>query len=565
MTTDYSITVAKRLDDFLAHPSKRVLLFKGKWGVGKTHFWTKTYLPNRLRKSLGIKERLYSYVSLFGVESADDLEQLILVNSVKTGDKNALHFIETGLRKAVSIAELIPVLKDYQGLVRRVGHMAIRSTLICIDEIERKAAGLPLATVMGLISVLREHNGCRFALIMNDEQIKGEEALTFDRYREKVIDETISYTPAVEDNTRLIFGDNSSSTQIIEVFQRLDISNIRVMQQVAWVIEHFAPHFSSLEPAIKQQFREHIILLTSFFHIPEMGIDVNHLPRKSIMEYYFQKDEKDPEQKHEMEVARRYGYEIQEYDHIIVDYLKHGCCDEDRLRSLLQEVNSHEQKEQISTKFSNMWIPYNRSFKANTSEVLESIETFLDKHAANLSFSQLWDILKMTDALGARWKRRKWLDAWIAPRIQGSNLEGLCDLAKHCHSKKLKTNIRIRENELKQTISIAKLMTKVVEDSGWNPEIVRQLGSFRVDDFRRELRNHDDADFLATVQQFCESWKGSGPEERAVEKKVEDALLRIAKKNKLNEMRVRMIIPWTFSEKSGHVPEPMPGKPDVKE
>ena len=564
-TSDYSAIVAQQLDEFLTHPSKRVLLFKGKWGVGKTHYWTKTYLPDRLRKAGVIEERLYAYVSLFGVESVKDIEQLILVKSVRTGERKALTFIETGLRKAASVADLIPVLKDYQGLVQRVGHIAIRNTLICIDEIERKSTGLSLATVMGLISVLREHNGCRFLLIMNDEQIAGEDLTDFNRYREKIIDETISYTPEVADNTRLFFGGDASSSQYVEVFRRLEVSNIRVMQQVAWAVEHFAPLFLTLEPVIRQQFREHIILLATFFHIPSLGIDVAKLPRDSVMEYFFKKEEdKSAERKREMDRVRRYRYEIQEYDHIIVDYLRDGRCDEDRLRILLEEANNNERQGQIYTKFQALWNPYNRSFAANATDVLSAFTIFLNNYAAQLSFSQLWEVLRLTDALGARSQRRKWIDAWIAPRISRSTIKGLRDLAGHCRSKRLKHKIREQEKRLRRKTSLLSLITKVVDVKGWSPETVGQLDSFRTEDFRRAFLKHDEEHFLSALHEFCEMWKQSGVEEKAVEKKIEDALLSIAKTSRLNQMRVRLIIPWAFPANSGGASEVTPNEPEVE-
>ena len=550
MSLEYSSKVEQHLDEFLAHPTKRVLLFKGKWGVGKTYYWTKNYLPSRLRKEGRINERLYAYVSLFGVENVADVEQLILSSSVKTGDKNAIHIIETGIRKSTSLLKLIPALKDYQDLANRIGHMVIRNTLICIDEIERKATGLSLASIMGLISVLREHNGCRFVLIMNDEHISGEDVKDFKTYREKVIDETITYVPDIADNTRLIFSNNSILSLCIEVFQRLEVNNIRVMQQTAWAIEHFLPHTKSLEPSVAQQFQEHIILLTAFFHIPALGIDVNKLPRESIMDYYFRKDkEKDPEHKREMETARRYGYNIQEYDHIIVDYMNHGSCDEKNLRSFLQEANLREQQGQFKTKFDEMWTPYNQSFKANTIEVCNSFKTFLDEYAGYLSFSQLWEILRLTDSLGMRPKRKKWLDSWIAPRIDSSSLKDLYELDKHCNSKKLKEAIRKRQKRLGQEISIAKLMMNVVDGNGWSQEIVRQLSSYGEDEFRRELQRYDEKDFLSGLRRFCELWRRSGPDEQAVQKKIENALLSIARHSGLNSLRVRKIIPWAFPQK----------------
>ena len=562
---DYSSEVARRLDDFLTHPSKRVLLFKGKWGVGKTHYWTKTFLPERLERKSGIKERLYAYVSLFGVENVGDLEHLILGNSTKTGEKNSIHFIETGLRKAASFAELIPAIKDYQGLINRIGHIAIRNTLICLDEIERKASGLSIEAVMGLISILREHNGCRFILIMNDEHIEGSDAEVFKKYREKIIDETISFTPSIEDNARLIFGSSQSSRCVVDVFKRLGISNLRVIQQAAWAVDHFTPLLGSLEPSIQQQFQEQIVLLTAFFHIPMLGIDVNSLPRNTLMEHLFNRlDDKSPEHKQEMEMARRYKYAIQEYDCLIVDYLKDGRCDQDRLETLLDEANVNERQGQIQAKFQAMWLPYNRSFKANTREVLNAFSTFLDQHASQLGFSQLLALFPLIDDMGGRSKRRKWLDAWITPQIGRSSLKGLRTLEKHCHSARLKREIKKREKEIKQSISIHVIMSGVVAQSGWGPEQVKKLGSCDVNDFKKEFLVYDGDNFLALIHEFCNMWRNSHQEEQAVVQRIEKALLSIAKRSKLDMRRVRMVIPWAFPDSAATTAN-IPFDPDLTE
>jgi len=269
------------------------------------------------------------------------------------------------------------------------------------------------------------------------------------------------------------------------------------------------------------------------------------------MEYLFKKEEDlSPENKREKDAARQFKYEMQDYDHIIVDYLKDGRCDEDRLHFLLEEANANERQGQINFKFQEMWTPYRRSFKADIPEVLGKFTNFLDEHAANLALSQLLELFKLTDALGARSKRKIWLDCWISHRIPKSNLKELRELVKHCQSSKLKGKIKKREKELCRTISIQKLITGVVDHSGWNPEIVRQLGSCEVADFRREFLKVDTENFLPAIHQFCESWRKSSEAEKAVEAKVEKALLSIAKINKLQAMRVRLIIPWAFPHKT---------------
>ena len=57
-----------------------ICLIKGQWGVGKTYFVREFITKN----SSEIAKLNFSYVSLFGISSIDELVQAIFVNSVST-------------------------------------------------------------------------------------------------------------------------------------------------------------------------------------------------------------------------------------------------------------------------------------------------------------------------------------------------------------------------------------------------------------------------------------------------------------------------------------------------
>ena len=68
----------KTFSGFLSHPEKKVLILKGKWGVGKTFAW-KQYINGQVT----VEEHAISYVSLFGLKDLKEVQQQILVNSHK--------------------------------------------------------------------------------------------------------------------------------------------------------------------------------------------------------------------------------------------------------------------------------------------------------------------------------------------------------------------------------------------------------------------------------------------------------------------------------------------------
>jgi hypothetical protein len=60
---------------FLKSDTPEVLAIKGAWGVGKTYSWNKFLNKANNRNEISLER--YSYVSLFGVDSLEELRFLI--------------------------------------------------------------------------------------------------------------------------------------------------------------------------------------------------------------------------------------------------------------------------------------------------------------------------------------------------------------------------------------------------------------------------------------------------------------------------------------------------------
>ena len=78
------MNITKVLDDFL-QSEDRVAVIKGEWGVGKTYFWNKYYDAKAKRKE--INEIAYSYISLFGVDSIEDIKKKIFTSAIPLSQK----------------------------------------------------------------------------------------------------------------------------------------------------------------------------------------------------------------------------------------------------------------------------------------------------------------------------------------------------------------------------------------------------------------------------------------------------------------------------------------------
>src|SRR5690242_12958008 len=79
---------------FLKSPHPEVLCLRGKWGVGKTFFWKGLIEAEKDQLS----QNWYSYVSLFGLNSLDDLRYSIFENTVVKSDIGIKPSLETFIK-----------------------------------------------------------------------------------------------------------------------------------------------------------------------------------------------------------------------------------------------------------------------------------------------------------------------------------------------------------------------------------------------------------------------------------------------------------------------------------
>jgi KAP family P-loop domain len=128
--------------DFIKDDRPSVLVLRGAWGVGKTHFW-KSCISENPQSS----RSTYSYVSMFGISTIQQLQLSVFINArdLKTGGEHAPHTAATVTNKlggAKKFLSSLPALLP-EGWAKRatfaidavVPHM-INDLLICLDDFD---------------------------------------------------------------------------------------------------------------------------------------------------------------------------------------------------------------------------------------------------------------------------------------------------------------------------------------------------------------------------------------------------------------------------------------------
>jgi Cdc6-like AAA superfamily ATPase len=113
MTTSIEITKAE-ITRFLTGNNPAVLCISGDWGVGKTFLWR--LVLDELRNAKKLSLWRYSYVSLFGLNSLDDMKASLFEN-MEWLDQDATDFTQRGKAGAKALAARAKKLSELAGAI----------------------------------------------------------------------------------------------------------------------------------------------------------------------------------------------------------------------------------------------------------------------------------------------------------------------------------------------------------------------------------------------------------------------------------------------------------------
>ncbi len=540
-TTDYASAVSRNLDSFLSHDTKKALLLKGPWGVGKTYFWNR-YIDARLGPESPVRESKYAYVSLFGLNSIEEVEQIILARTIPVRPRSEAERDAHILRKALPWMDEVPGIKEFAGPIKRLGALFLKNTLVCFDDLERLGSGLPLGELLGFVSTLKEQNGCRVVMLSNDNAIQGDSRTTFDRYHEKVFDQTVPFSPPPSDCAQIVFGQIQDYQHLADILTALPLSNIRVMRQALWLMDDLQSLLSNRHQDTVQLVRDHILMLTAFVRDESLGVDVDKLPKGSLLEFYVdQRDESDEPTKALFKRLREWGFESIDADPFVIDLLKHGECDDRLFAAVLDEVDRKYGQKDVRTKYEAMWSLYSGNFQSSKDEVLATFVAFMEHYSGWLGDKEFDHCQSVVRSLGGECKA-SWQDAFVRQHIVSADLKRLAVLETRTSNPELIDAIRARRDELQRGMTIIGTMKTVVDDSGWNPDMVTYLLQQPADSYREAILASSEPKLLRYLVGFGDSWKSAGAGERQVVQRLIEALEVIAKTSALHGMRAKWVL-----------------------
>ncbi|PDZ02651.1 hypothetical protein CON03_27825 [Bacillus cereus] len=198
------------LDYIERDKTNHAILLNGKWGSGKTYFWENELKEKieakerkkkgiwRFKKEIEVKKRNVIYISLYGVDSIDEINKKIFLGKWEKLQKITESKIGGGvteIAKAMlgSVKNMeLPYIKGIEVPDIDFGQfLNFTNTVLCFDDLER--ASIDINEVLGYINNFVEHDGIKVILIANENEI---EAKLNDKNSELKMLTTCFYTDA---------------------------------------------------------------------------------------------------------------------------------------------------------------------------------------------------------------------------------------------------------------------------------------------------------------------------------------------------------------------------------
>ncbi len=426
--------VHEKISMFLCKKDAEVLCIRGKWGVGKTYAWNKLLTAELAASRISLPR--YSYVSLFGINSLDELKLAIFENTVVLQKGELKANLETldayissigSWRKIAQYAQSVPLLKS---IVNRdnsalLSFLTIRGQIVCIDDLERKGKKLGIRDVLGLASFLREQRECKVIFLFNDEELNEEDQKELNSHIEKVADASLVYDPTTDEAIGIALPNNDEiSLQTKEYCSKLGISNIRVINKIKRYISDAKKLTEEYDATVFKQVSASIALFAWSYLQPSNGPSIEFLTTKKSRGGFGLKDtDFTAEEASWNALLDSYGYSwTDELDFILLGGIRSGYFNKEAIKPYAEKLHKQAIAAKADGSFTEAWQKYHHSFANNQDEVLDGLYKSFMKNYEYISPLNLNGTVSLFKELGRTDQALEMLSFYVSNRTEGRKL-----------------------------------------------------------------------------------------------------------------------------------------------
>jgi hypothetical protein len=543
------------VENFICDKQNDLLVLKGQWGVGKTFFWQ--YLVQQASKTQNIGHSSYSYVSLFGISSLEELKNAILASRVDSASvKPNVSFMEwvTTAKQFLKGMEQIPAVREWTGgMAGTALFLLMKDTLICFDDIERRGAGLDAKDMLGLASLLKEQRGCKVAFIVNDGALSEDEREYFKRHSEKIIDIELQFSPLPEEVFDYVFPLSHSYYDLIKrCCLTLGVKNIRILQRINRFLDILLPYLRDSEISVRESAISSLVLYVWCYYDRDSGApSLSYVVSYRSVDFYLAKysglgqkeKEESKEVKQWQELLNTYGYErTDEVDRHIKSLVEKGYLDNAAFSLDLEKKNKEARSLQGQHSYRSVWNLYHDSFKDNEREFTQELVDVTRANIMYLSLANLQSTVSTLRTFGQDAVASSLVDEYLEHH---SGNPDLITIRKTMDLADIKDKYLLeRLNEIwksaKDQRTLGEVVKKLSLSNGYNPEDTELMSNCEVDEYYDFFKSEESNllySYVRTCLKFGE-FVNADDQFREIARKAREALLKLASESRINRMRV---------------------------
>ena len=243
--------MSKIIDEIMDYVKSKntdyAIMVDGKWGSGKTYFWTKELKPT-IESTYYDQYNMYStiYVSLYGLTSIEEINKKVFFELTQKMDKNINRYMQN--RRIKDMSEFTKRgldVANYYGLLASSEKFdldtvfTVNNRVICFDDFER--ASIDYNKLLGYINDFVEHDNIKVIILTNEyELMKKVNSDEYLKLKEKVVGNTYSFKQNYSDVIRNLIKTykkdrevydlmNLQIANISKIIERTDTDNVRIL------------------------------------------------------------------------------------------------------------------------------------------------------------------------------------------------------------------------------------------------------------------------------------------------------------------------------------------------
>lgn len=547
--TSTSIVQAE-IERFLRSSESEVLCITGDWGVGKTYNWQTTFDRLRAKREIGLM--LYSYVSLFGINSLETFKQAIFENLEFIAPEGRAAFdriVGFGNRafqqskKAVGAVSAIPIVGDaISKLSSPFLFSAIRSQIVCIDDLERRGDGLSVKDVFGLASYLREQRNCKIVFLLNQEKLGDSESIAlkeFKDYFEKVVDTKLVFAPTAAEAAEIAYrGDEALLKLISEYSVKLGVKNIRVLKKTERLIRIVLEKLQGPSEKLVRQVVHSMVMFgwcqfDSGAHPPSL-----QYLREGALLRIARNQKQTPDEERWDAIRGDYDFgQIDDFDLALLESVESGIVDEGLLRTEAAKQEGVLRQREQANSFSNSFRLLHSGFGDNQDEVCRAIVKGVEDNINIIALSDLNQVVEIFNRLGEA--------ASIDHIVAFAEKNAPPDFWLHddpfnrpINDERLRTVIQSKRVQAKPQFDFERDLLSAAET--YDPETIAALAKQAPSDFLRLFDAKSGVDLRKVIRSALAFRKisNASSDMRTIVHNAEQALRIIGKRNAVNAFRV---------------------------